>query len=140
MFIKLSLFSLFFAHASTCSPLIACNTRREGRANVQALPSSRGDPWETVKFESYGDVYLKIRYRGLIFSTKYGPVLHASLRSIASTSSGVTFSSSAGTLSISSSQRSLTSELGTRNNLPHFASVSRPLPLSSSIKSRTISQ
>ena len=54
MFIKLSLFSLFFSHASTCSPLLTCNTRREGRANVQALPSSRGDPWETVKFESCG--------------------------------------------------------------------------------------
>ena len=55
MFIKLSLFSLFFfSHASTCSPLLTCNTRREGRANVQALPSSRRDPWETVKFESCG--------------------------------------------------------------------------------------
>ena len=53
MFIKFSLSSLFFfPHASTCSPLLPCNTRREGRANVQALPSSRGDPWKTVTFKS----------------------------------------------------------------------------------------
>ena len=49
MFIKLSLFSLFFSHASTCSPLLTCNTRREGRANVQALSQARagilGRPW-----------------------------------------------------------------------------------------------
>ena len=38
MFVKLSLFSLFFSHAPTCSPLLTCNTRKEGRANVQALP------------------------------------------------------------------------------------------------------
>ena len=38
IFIKLSLFSLFFLHASTCSPLLTCNTRREGRANVHFAP------------------------------------------------------------------------------------------------------
>ena len=43
-----------FFHVSTCSPPLPCNTHKEGRANVQALPSSRGDPWETVKFESCG--------------------------------------------------------------------------------------
>ena len=58
IFIKLMLLSLFFSHASTCSPLLTCNTPREGRANVQALPSSRGDPWETVKFESCGGARL----------------------------------------------------------------------------------
>ena len=30
-----------FSHASTCSPPLPCNTRREGSAKVQALPSSR---------------------------------------------------------------------------------------------------
>ena len=43
-----------FSHAPTCSSPLTCNTRREGRANVQALPSSRGNPGETVKFEPCG--------------------------------------------------------------------------------------
>ena len=41
-----------FLHASTCSPPLTCNTQKEDRANVQALPSLRRDPWEPVKFES----------------------------------------------------------------------------------------
>ena len=50
IFIMLSL----FWHALTCSSPLTCNTRRDGRANVQALPSSRGYPGETVKCESCG--------------------------------------------------------------------------------------
>ena len=41
-----------FSHASTCSPPLPCNTRREGQVNSQALPSSCGHPWETMNFES----------------------------------------------------------------------------------------
>ena len=41
IFIKLSLFSLFFSHASTCSPLLTYNTRKEGSLRPRTTQISR---------------------------------------------------------------------------------------------------
>ena len=57
MFIKLSLFSLFYSHVSTCSPLLTCNTRREGRANsaglnfhgLRRIPCELGKAWTLAR-------------------------------------------------------------------------------------------
>ena len=56
-FLRFKPFNVIFVFCTelTCSPpLHSCNIHREGRANVQAFPSSHGDPWETAKFELCG--------------------------------------------------------------------------------------